>query len=271
MGAVLSDTTRQTKNLHFGQADLLAFDTTQNRFISFGYTQDASLEVSWEEAQLESGSPAVIIDTEITKISVTLSVQILELSSFNLTKLLPAQLTQLTTGETLESNNEITTLTGVVDSTLRFPLILDSVDGHADPVVTSTDGVTTYTAGVGNDYIITKATGLIKRDPLSTIPDGAQVQISYFYNDSTAQVINMGGRQCSSTTQSFQRLQAISRSKNCAVRGVEIYKAAPQSPLTVPFGNTHTIMDAKFIGQDDDTRPLGLNLFKFILGSASQI
>lgn len=271
MAQGLSDLTRRTQNLHFGQADLLAYDTATTKFVSFGYTQDTTLEVAWEQTELKSGSPAINIDTEITSITVTLTVQLLEVSAANLAKLLPTSLVQTSVGEVLENYNEIVTVPAAPAKVkMRFPNILDSTTTPVatDPLVTSTDGATTHVSGV--DYTITLATGEIEGLVGGALENGGQVKVQYFYNDTTATVINMGGRQCSATAQSFHRLQAISRSKTCAYRGVEIYKASPQSPLTVPFANDFTVLEAKFIGQDDESRALGQNLFKFILGSSSQ-
>jgi hypothetical protein len=269
----LSDTTRRVQNVHFGQADLFAYDTTLTKYVSFGYAQDTTLEISWEETQLESGSPRVIIDTEITKLSVTLTTQILELSAANLQRLLPANLVKLTTGAILESYDEIVTLSGLVQTTLRFPNIQSTPD---DIKVTSPDGLTVYVkesapAADDNDYSIDYVTGELNRTTTSTIPTNTQVKVQYNYSDANATVINMGGKQCSASTQQFVKLRAIARSRKCAYRGIEIFKAVPQSPLSLPLGNAHSVVDAKFIGQDDETQPLGFNLFKLILGSDAQI
>lgn len=273
MAQAPSDLARRTSNLHFGQADLLAYDTATTKFVSFGYTQDTTLEVAWEQTELKAGSPAINIDTEITSISVTLTVQLLELSASNLAKLLPTTLVQSSVGAVLENFNEIVVIPAQPTKVkMRFPLLVKA-DGtvavDADVLVKSTDGVTTYTPTV--DYAITAATGEINAVAAGALAAGGTVKVQYWYNDTTATVINMGGRQCSATAQSFHRLQAISRTKTCAYRGVEIYKASPQSPLSIPFQNNFTVLEAKFVGQDDESRALGQNLFKFILGSASQI
>lgn len=271
----LSDPTRRVQNVQFGQAELFAYDATLLKFVSFGYSQDTTLEVSWEQVELRAGSPAIVIDTEITQVSVSLTTQLLELSASNISKLLPPSLVKVTNGAILESYGEIVTLNGILGSLLRF----QNIQTVPAPIIKSADGLTTYVTDTGTyavplndgDYIINFVTGQIKRVGGSTIVDGAQITAQYDYSDASASNINMGGKQCSSTVQQFQRLRAISRSKRCAYRGVEIYKASPQSPFTIPFANQFSVVDAKFVGQDDETRPLGLNLFKLILGSDSQV
>lgn len=272
-----SDFTRRKENFHFGQAFLFSYDPTLSRFVSFGYTQDSSVECAWEVAQLMTGTPAAMADEEITQASVTLSCQLLEVSAANLVKLLPSTLVRTVTGATLESFDEVATLVGTTGTLMRFKPVLNVPDA---PLVKNITGTVTYTLDTGTfsvpagdgDYIIDLTNGIIKRaHALSMIPDGGQVKLQYHYNDTAATVVHVGGRQCSSKIEATLRLRLLSRTKTCAYRGVEIHKAVPQSPLTIPFANTHTVLEARFSGQDDETQPLGYNLWNFVLGSAAQI
>jgi hypothetical protein len=72
--------------------------------------------------------------------------------------------------------DEAVTLVGVVASNLARPNVSNVAVRSAINF-----GGTLYTPGVGNDYVVNAANGTVTRDPLTTIPDGATVYVTYTY------------------------------------------------------------------------------------------
>lgn len=274
MAETLSTITRNDEATVFGRADVFFYDDVAGEFVSFGYVEDAQIEISWEEAILRSGSPATVVRREIKQLDATLTVNIRELSVQNLERMLPSQISNVTTGAIIEAYEDVVTLSGTAQSKLRFTNVESAPDIEVRNAQNLTAPAYVKESAPGaddNDYAIDYVTGEINRTTTSAIPDNSQVACQYFHNDTLAKVINVAPGQCSSSAATFQRLRIISRERDCAYRGAEIFRAVPLSPLVLPwiadFGNLET----KFAAQEDPTRPRGFNFVQYIQGTGAQV